>query len=157
MNKASCWKHIIKRWNWNSPKGQHSQELSELFMLAHPEQLLNSFKYAGFTFHLFTLPKVPGLRTCFNLRQDVWTIVKSKMKDISPNNTEDQESAIRAPRASRTPQQSRRPKALLQSCITAVNHAKGTPSKRWERSDFILLGGPTFLRLWSFFFVSVIV
>lgn len=63
LRRASCWKHIIKKWKWNSPKGQHGHQPGA-FRALHAEQLLNSFKYAGFISHLFPLPKVAGLRTC---------------------------------------------------------------------------------------------
>lgn len=66
LRRASWRRHITK-----SQTGIHqkvntaiSQELSELSMFPYPEQLLNSFKYNGFIFHLFTLPKIPGLRSC---------------------------------------------------------------------------------------------
>lgn len=98
-----------------------SQELSELSMLPHPEQHLNSFKYNGFIFHLFTLPKVPGLRSCVypwtqeRMYELLW---RGRWETLVPT----MPKSCRAPRASRTPQQSLdwRPPcraALLQSVM----------------------------------------
>ena len=65
--------------------------------------------------------------------QNLWDIVKRKMRDTRPNNAEQQQqelkAAIRATWASITPQQCHRLIASMPRRIAAVIHAKGAPTK----------------------------
>ena len=61
--------------------------------------------------------------------QNLWGIVKRKMRDTRPNNAEELKAAIRATWASITPQQCHRLIASMPRRIAAVIHAKGAPTK----------------------------
>ena len=91
--------------------------------------------------HLPTLPKVPiaGLMTIalldwpekspdLNPIENVWGIVKRKMRNTRPNNADSLKAAIEVTWASITPQQGRRLIDSMPLCIDAVIHAKGLPT-----------------------------
>ncbi len=59
----------------------------------------------------------------------LWGIVKRKMRDTRPKNTDDLKAAIKATWASITPEQCHRLIASMPRCIDAVIHAKGGPTK----------------------------
>ncbi|KAJ8375437.1 hypothetical protein SKAU_G00060170 [Synaphobranchus kaupii] len=61
--------------------------------------------------------------------ENLWGIVKRKMRDTKPNNADDLKAAIKAPWASITPQQCHRLIASMPRRIDAVIHAKGAPTK----------------------------
>ena len=64
-----------------------------------------------------------------NTIENLWGIVKRKMRDTRPNNAEELKAAIRATWASKTPQQCHRLIASMPPRIAAVIHAKGAPTK----------------------------
>ena len=60
-----------------------------------------------------------------NLMEDLWGIVKRKVRETRPNNADDLKAASKGLWASITPEQCHRPR-----CHTdAVIHAKGGPAK----------------------------
>jgi len=61
--------------------------------------------------------------------EDLWGIVKRKMRDIRPNNADDLKAAIKATWASITPEQCHRLIVFMSRRIDAVIHAKGGPTK----------------------------
>ncbi len=97
------------------------------------------------TWHLPTLPKVP--KAGFNDRdvtvldwpanspdlnpiENLWGIVKRKMRDTRPNNRDDLKAAIKATWASITPEQCHRLIASTPRYIDAVIRISGTPVER---------------------------
>ncbi len=62
---------------------------------------------------------------------NLWGIVKRKMRDTRPNNADDLKSAIKGTWASITPEQCHRLIAYMPRHIDAVIHAKGGPAKYW--------------------------
>ncbi len=92
-----------------------------------------------------TLPKVPKAgsmtmvlmcligqqtRLTWTPIENIWGIVKRKMRDTRPNNADDL-TAIKATWASITPEQCHRLIASMPRRIDAVIHAKGGPTKYW--------------------------
>ncbi len=63
--------------------------------------------------------------------ENIWGIVKRKMRDTRPNNADDLKAAIKATWASITPEQCHRLIASMPRRIDAVIHAKGGPTKYW--------------------------
>ncbi len=67
--------------------------------------------------------------------ENLWGIVKRKMRDTRPNNADDLKAAIKATWASITPEHCQRLIASMPRCIDAVIHAKGGPTKYWVHRD----------------------
>ncbi len=63
--------------------------------------------------------------------ENLWGIVKRKMRNTRTNNADDLKAAIRATCASITPEQCHRLIAFMPCHIDAVIHAKGGPTKYW--------------------------
>ncbi len=63
--------------------------------------------------------------------ENLWGIVKLKMRDTRPNNADDLKAAIKATWDSITPEQSHRLIASMPRRTDAVIHAKGGPTKYW--------------------------
>ncbi|KAJ8369556.1 hypothetical protein SKAU_G00095840 [Synaphobranchus kaupii] len=61
--------------------------------------------------------------------ENLWGIVKRKMRDTRPNNADDLKAAIKTTWTSITPQQCHRLIASMPRRIDAVIHAKGAPTK----------------------------
>ncbi len=64
-----------------------------------------------------------------NPRENLWSIVKRKMRDTRPNNADGLKAAMKATWASITPEQCHRLIDSMPRCIDAVIHAKGGPTK----------------------------
>ncbi len=62
---------------------------------------------------------------------DLWSIVKRKMRDTRHNNADDLQATIKATWASIPPEQCHRLIVSMPRCIDAVIHAKGGPIKYW--------------------------
>ncbi len=67
--------------------------------------------------------------------ENLWVIVKRKMRDTRPNNAEDLKAAIKATWASITPEQCHRLITSMPRRIDAVIKAKGGPTKYWEHRN----------------------
>ncbi len=66
-----------------------------------------------------------------NPTENLWDIVKRKMRDTRPNNTDDLKAAIKVTCASITPEQCHRLIVSMPRRINAVMHAKGGQTKYW--------------------------
>ncbi len=63
--------------------------------------------------------------------ENLWAIVKRKMRDTRPNNADDLKAVIKVTCASITPEQGHRLIAFMPRRIDALIHAKGGPTKYW--------------------------
>ena len=83
--------------------------------------------------------------------ENLWGIVKRKMRYARLNNAEELKATIRATWALITPEQCHRLIDSMPRCIAAVIQAKGAPTKYWVLymlilSMFILFSWPTFIK-----------
>ncbi len=88
--------------------------------------------------------------------ENLWGIVKRKMRYARPNNAEELKAAIRATWALITPEQCHRLIHSMPSRIAAVIQAKGAPTKYWVLYMlilfmFILFSWPRFLKILSLY------
>ncbi len=121
------------------------QEILEHFMLPSADKLYGD---AGFSFqqYLASPHTANGTKSWFNDHgapvldwpanlpdlnpiENLWGIVKRKMRYPRPNNADDLKAAIKATCASITPDQCHRLVASMPRRIDAVIHAKGGPTK----------------------------
>uniref|UniRef100_A0A9J8BMH5 Tc1-like transposase DDE domain-containing protein n=1 Tax=Cyprinus carpio carpio TaxID=630221 RepID=A0A9J8BMH5_CYPCA len=121
------------------------QEILEHFMLPSAEKLYgdedfifqhdlapaHSAKTTGkwFTDHGITVPNWPANSPDLNPIENLWDIVKRKLRDARPNTLDELKAAIEASWASITPQQCHRLIASMPRRIEAVISAKGFPTK----------------------------
>ncbi len=123
----------------------------EIFSSTSCFLLLTSFmemliSFSSRTWHLPTLPKVPkswfndhGVTVLdwsanspdLNPIENLWGIVKRKMRDTRPNNADDLKATIKATWASIPPQQCHKLITSMPRRIEAVIKAKGAPTKYW--------------------------
>ncbi len=113
------------------------QEILEHFMLPSADKRYGDTECG----HLPTLPKVPkaGSMTMvllcligspdLNPIENLWGIVKRKMRDTRPKNADDLKAAIKATWASIPPQQCHKLITSMPRRIEAVIKAKGVPTK----------------------------
>ncbi len=80
-----------------------------------------------FNDHGVTVLDWPANSPDLNPIENLWGIVKRKMRDTRPNNADDLKAAIKATWASITPEQCHRVIASMPRRIDAVIHAKGGP------------------------------
>ena len=78
--------------------------------------------------------------------ENLWGIVKRKMRYARLNNAEELKATIRATWALITPEQCHRLIDSMPRCIAAVIQAKGAPTKYWVLYMFILFSWPTFIK-----------
>ncbi|KAL0152679.1 hypothetical protein M9458_052402 [Cirrhinus mrigala] len=121
------------------------QEILEHFMLPSAEKLsgdedfifqhdlapAHSAKTTGkwFTDHGITVLNWPANSPDPNPIENLWDIVKRKLRDARPNTLDELKAAIEASWASITPQQCHRLIASMPRCIEAVISAEGFPTK----------------------------
>ncbi|KAL0153139.1 hypothetical protein M9458_051560 [Cirrhinus mrigala] len=121
------------------------QEILEHFMLPSAEKLYgdedfifqhdlapaHSAKTTGkwFTDHGITVLNWPANSPDLNPIENLWDIVKRKLRDARPNTLDELKAAIEASWASITPQQCHRLIASMPRHIEAVISAKGFPTK----------------------------
>ncbi|KAF7656920.1 hypothetical protein LDENG_00034500 [Lucifuga dentata] len=82
-----------------------------------------------FADHGITVLDWPANSPDLNPIENLWDIVKRKMRDARPHNTDELKAAIKATWASITPQQCHRLIASMPLRIDAAIHAKGGPTK----------------------------
>ncbi len=121
------------------------QEMLEHFMLPSADKL---YEDADFIFQLDLAPAhtAKGIKSWFNDHgvtvldwpanspdlnpiENLWGIVKRKMRDTRPNNADDLKAAIKATWASITPEQCHRLIASMPRHIDAVIHEKRRPNQ----------------------------
>ncbi len=86
-----------------------------------------------FNDHGVTVLDWPANSPNLNSIENLWGIVKRKMRDTRPNNADDLKAVIKATWASITPEQCHR--LTLPRRIDAVIHAKGDSTKYWVHRD----------------------
>ncbi len=84
-----------------------------------------------FNDHGVTVLDWPANTPDLNPTENIWGIVKRKMRDTRPNNADDLKAAIKATWAPITPEQCHRLIVFMPRCIDAVIHAKEGPTKYW--------------------------
>ncbi len=114
-----------------------------------PAHTANSTK-SWFNDHGATVLDWPANSPDLNPIENLWGIVKRKLRDTRPNNADDLKTAIKATWASITPEQCQRLIASMPRYIDAVIHAKGGPTKYWVHRNE-LFRSLTFLFKISFF------
>ncbi len=121
------------------------QEILEHFTLPSAEKLYGDANFifqqdlapvhnakgtkSWFNDHGVTVLDWPANSPDLNPIENLWAIVKRKIRDTRPNNTDD--PALKATWASITPEQCHRLIASMPRRIDAVIHAKGGPAKYW--------------------------
>ncbi len=83
--------------------------------------------------------------------ENLWGIVKRKMRYARPNNAEELKATIRATWALITPEQCHRLIDSMPRRIAAVIQAKGAPTKYWVLYMLILFSWPRFLKILSLY------
>ncbi len=149
-NDLGC--HVIC-WCWSTVfsevHSQHSlyQDILVHFMLPSADKLYGDADFifqqeltpvhtakdtkSWFNDHVVTVLDWPANTPDLNLIENVWGIVKRKMRDTRPNNADDLKAVIKATWAFITPEQSHRLIASMPHHIYSVIHAKGGPTKYW--------------------------
>ncbi len=84
-----------------------------------------------FNDHGVTVLDWPANSPDLKLIENLWVIVKRKMRDTRPNNPDDLKDAFKATWASITPEECHRMIASMPRRIDAVIHAKEGPTKYW--------------------------
>ncbi len=84
-----------------------------------------------FNDHGVTVLDWPANSPDLNPIENIWSIIKRKMRDTRPNNADDLKTAIKATCVSITPEQCHKLIASMPRCIDAVIYAKGGPTKYW--------------------------
>ncbi len=123
------------------------QEVLEHFMLPSADKFMEMLiSFSSKMWHLPTLPKVPkagsmtmvllcliGQQTRLTLNpiENLWGIVKRKMRDTRPNNADDLKATVKETWASIPPQQCHKLFTSMPRRIEAVIKAKGAPTKYW--------------------------
>ncbi len=119
------WSQCIKSHHaqTSSGKGLPSWFIFPAVWPAHTAKGTNSW----FNDHGVTVLDWPANSADLNPIENLWSIVKRKMRDTRPNKTDD----IKATWASIAPEQCHRLIASMPRRIDAVIHAKGGPTKYW--------------------------
>ncbi len=149
------------------------QEILEHFMLPSADKLYGDADFifkqdlapaytakgtkSWFNDHGVTVLDWPANSSDLNLIENLWGIVKRKMRNTRPNNTDDLKATIKAARASITPEQCHRLIDSMPRRIDAVIQAKGVPTKYWVHRNNILFRSLTFLFKISFFNWSYVI
>ncbi len=123
------------------------QEILEHFMLPSADQLLKMLiSFSSRIWHLLTLPKAPeswlndhdvdvldwpANSPDLNPRENLWDIVKMKMRNKRPKNADELKATIKETWASIPPQQCHKLIPYMPRRIEAVIKAKGAPTKYW--------------------------
>ncbi len=123
------------------------QEILEHFMLPSADKIYGDANFifqqdlapahtakgtkSWFNDHGVTVLDLQANSPDLNPIENLWGIVKRKMRDTRPNNADDLKVAIKATWASITPEQCHRLIVSMPSRIDAVIHAKGGPLNYW--------------------------
>ncbi len=132
---------------WSPVNAAIYQEMSEHFMLPSADKLYGDADLLIFqqdlapahtakgtkswlNDHGVTVLDWPANSPDLNLIEYLWSIVKRKMRDTRPNNTDDLKAAIKATWAFITPEKCHRLITSMPRRIDAI-HAKGGPTTYW--------------------------
>ncbi len=123
------------------------QEILEHFMLPSADKLYGDADFifqqdlapahtakgtkSWFNDHGVTVLDWPANSPDLNPIENLWSIVKRKMRDTRPNNADDMKAAIKETWASIPPQQCHKLITSMPRRIEAVIKAKGAPTKYW--------------------------
>ncbi len=118
------------------------QEILEHFMLPSADKLYGDADFifqqdttkgtkSWFNDHGVTVLNWPANSPDLNPIENIWGIVKRKMRDTRPNNADELKAAIKATWASIPPQQCHKLINSMPRRIEAVIKAKGAPTKYW--------------------------
>ncbi len=120
------------------------QEILEHFMLPSADKLYGDADFifqqdlapahtakSWFNDHGVTVLDWPANSPDLNPIENLWGIVKRKMRDTRPNNADDLKAAIKETWASIPPQQCHKLITSMPRWIEAVIKAKGAPTKYW--------------------------
>ncbi len=105
------------------------QEILEHFMLPSADKLYGDADFIFQQDHGVTVLDWPANSPDLNPIENLWGIVKRKMRDTRPNNADDLKAAIKATWASIPPQQCHKLISSMPRRIEAVIKAKGAPTK----------------------------
>ncbi len=139
-----CWSNVI----WSAQSTQPStRKFLEHFMLPSADKLYGDADFifqqdlapahtakgteSWFNDHGVTVLDWPANSPDLNPIENLWGIVKRKMRDTRPNNADDLKAAIKATWASIPPQQCHKLITSMPRRIEAVIKAKGAPTKYW--------------------------
>ncbi len=132
---------------WSPVNAAIYQEIIEHFMVPSADKLYNDADFIS-QHDLAPVHTAKGTKSWFNDHgvtvldwpvnspdlypiENLWCIVKRKMRDSRPNDVDDLKAAIKATWASITPEQCHRLIDYMPRHIDAVIHAKGGPTKYW--------------------------
>ncbi len=105
-----------------------------------------------FNDHGVTVLDWPANSSDLNLIENLWGIVKRKMRDTRPNNADDLKAANKkATWASITPEQCHRLIVSMPRHTDAVIHAKEGPTKYWVHRNYHTFQKPD-ISVWNIFF-----
>ncbi len=90
-----------------------------------------------FNDHGVTVLDWPANSPDLNPIENLWGIVKRKMRDTRPNNADDLKATIKETWASIPPQQCHKPITSMPRRIEAVIKAKGAPTKYWVHIQYM--------------------
>ncbi len=123
------------------------QEILEHFMLPSADKLYGDADFifqqdlapahtakgtkSWFNYHGVTVLDWPANSPDLNPIENLWGIVKRKMRDTRPNNVDDLKATVKETWASIPPQQCHRLITSMPRRIEAVIKAKGAPTKYW--------------------------
>ncbi len=143
------------------------QEVLEHFMLPAADQLYGDADFifqqdlapahsakatsTWFKDHGIPVLNWPANSPDLNPIENLWGIVKRKMRYARPNNAEELKATIRATWALITPEQCHRLITSMPRRIAAVIQAKGGPTKYWVLYMLILFSWPRFLKILSLY------
>ncbi len=133
-----CWSTVLK----STVNAAIYQEILEHFMLPSADKLYGDADFIfqqdlapakctkiWFNDHGFTVLDWPANSPDLNPIENLWGIVKKKMRDTRHNNADNLKAAIKATWASITPELCHRLISSMPHHIDAVIHAKGGPTK----------------------------
>ncbi len=109
-----------------------------------------------FNDHGVTVLDWPANSPDLNPIENLWSIVKRKMRDTRPNNADDLKATIKkATWASITPEQCHRLIASMPLRIDAVIHAKEGPTKYWVHRNYHTFQKAE-ISVWNIFFLLIL-
>ncbi len=126
-------------WGWGQGiKSHHTQTADQLFKDADlifqqdlaPAHTAKSTK-SWFNDHGVTVLDWPANSPDLNPIENLWGIVKRKMRDTRPNNADELKATVKETWASIPPQQCHKLITSMPRRIEAVIKAKGAPTKYW--------------------------